>query len=46
MYKDILTPRHGEYVGTNLEPENIEDKYEICIKKGHPKTKSKIKISW
>ena len=34
-YKSIWTPKIGEKLQTKREPENLVDKYAVCVKKNH-----------
>ena len=35
VYKDIWTPKQGEYLDVRCEPENLVDKYAVCVKNGN-----------
>ena len=35
VYKEIWTPKHDEELEVSTEPENLKDKFAVCVKKNH-----------
>ena len=43
IYKDIWTPKLGERLEVQCEPENVVDKYAVCLKTGNGATIEHLK---